>query len=274
MPAVKIVRQRMEQNGLFYLAAILIALAVKHHYSQAGAGDLGWILTPTANMVSLVTGDGFRFEAGAGYVCDTQRIIIAPACAGVNFMLMAFGMSVFAGVHHMKGRRHRFGWLMFSLAASYGLALLVNTLRIVISIHTYHADFSTGSLPWAWVHRLEGVVIYFFFLYLFYSMIRGIIKRYTKNEPGRGPAPNMENQDRNSAIRKALFAGLIPCAWYLSVTLAVPFLNGAPSKAGGRFYEHAAMVLGLCLTTWICIAAVTRCGRKVRLLFNRRSPET
>jgi exosortase K len=267
MPSVKNVRRIIQQNAVFYLAAILIALALKQHYSQAIAGDLDWILSPTAGLVSLITGDKFSFQAGTGYVCDTQRIIIAPACAGVNFMLMAFGMSVFTGTHHMESPRHRLLWLAGSLAASYGVTLMVNTLRIIVSIHTFHENIFSGGFMWQWVHRLEGIVIYFFFQYLFYSMIRGVIRQYVEKEPGRKTVSHMAGSNGTVDIRKSAFPCLIPCVWYIGVTLVIPFLNGAPAKTGGLFYNHAAMVLALCMITWACITAVALCGQGVRLLF-------
>ena len=113
MPSAENIRQRIQQNALFYLASILIALSLKQYYSQASAEALGWILKPIAGLVAYITGDEFSFKAGTGYICDTQRVIIAPACAGVNFMLMAFGMSVFTGIHHMKRHWYRFLWLVF-----------------------------------------------------------------------------------------------------------------------------------------------------------------
>jgi exosortase K len=257
----------LKQNALFYLAVILIALVLKQHYSQAGPGQLEWILKPTAGLVSMVSGHRFLFEAGTGYVCDARRVIIAPGCSGVNFMLMAFGMAAFTGLHHMRRRSHRFIWLMGSLAASYLLTLGVNTLRILVSIHTFHSDFSFRGLTWGEIHRMEGVVIYFFFQMLFYSMIRGVAKKYRLHMrgwksglPGRSSIPSI-------GIRKMAVAGLTPCAWYLAVTLVVPFLNNAPRTTGGRFYDHASVVLGLCLITWICIVVAKLCGQGVRLLF-------
>ncbi len=251
----------------FYLAAILIALGLKLHYSLARPEDLGWILSPTAGLVSMVSGEGFTFRAGTGYVSDAGRIIIAPGCAGVNFMLMVFGMAVFAGLHHMRSVRHRFAWLTGSLAASYALTLGVNALRILVSMVTFHANFSGDGLTWEWVHRLEGVVIYFFFQYLFYSMIREIIERYEPSKAVRKSGRHSAPSGGKVKILKTAATGLTPCAWYLAVTLVVPFLNGAAQKTGGRFYGHAAMVLSLCLMTWMCIAAVKLCGQGVRLLF-------
>jgi exosortase K len=281
---------KIKQNAIFYLAAILMALALKQYYSQARAEDLGWILKPTAGLVSLITGDEFSFKTGTGYVCGTQRIIIAPGCAGINFMLMAFGMSVFTGMHHMQRSCHRFLWLVCSLAAAYGLTMGVNTLRIIASIHTFHADFSSSGLAWGRVHRLEGVVIYFFFQYLFYSMIRRIIQKMDgprieiSDQPLGLDHPersfqSITHRDRpkwgvSEVARKTFFTGLTPIIWYLAVTLAVPFLNSAPKKTGDLFYDHATMVFSLCLITWICIVAVILCARGLRLLLKRRLPET
>lgn len=258
---------QIKKNALFCLAAILIALMLKQHYSQARPGDLQWILGPTACLVSLVSGERFMFEAGTGYVCDAGRVIIAPGCAGVNFMLMVFGMAAFTGLRHMRSGCHRIVWLAGGLTASYLWTLGVNLLRILLSVYTFQADIFAGGLTWARVHLLEGVVIYFFFQYLFYSMIQKIIMRYTLTEPGRKADRLPALSGRRIEVWKTAITGLTPCAWYLAVTLAVPFLNGAPQKTGGRFYDHAAMVLGLCLMTWICIAFAKLCGQGVHLIF-------
>lgn len=261
------IQKGVKQNAVFYLIAILLALVLKQHYSQASAEDLDWILKPIAGLVTLVSGDKFSFEPGTGYVCNARRVIIAPACAGVNFMLMAFGMAVFTGMHHMQRHSHRFIWLIYSLMMSYGLTLGVNTLRIIISIYTFHADIFDDGLTWGWIHRLEGVVIYLFFQYLFYSMIRKIIRRYTLKKPSLKPVFRVVRSKRGIEIRKAIVTGLVPCGWYLAVTLAIPFLNSAHRKIGDQFYDHAAMVLSLCLMTFICIVAATLCGQGARLLF-------
>jgi exosortase K len=257
----------LKRNALFYLAAILIALVLKQHYSQAGPGQLEWILKPTAGMVSVASGHLFTFEAGTGYVCGARRVIIAPGCAGINFMLMAFGMAAFAGLHHMQRCSHRFIWLMASLGVSYFLTLGVNALRILVSIHTFHSGFSFCGLGWESVHRMEGVVIYFFFLWIFYSMILGVTERYDLLWQGRKCGRLGKPSTPVIDIRKAVLAGLAPCAWYLAITLAVPFLNGAPRTVGGRFYEHAAVVLGLCLMTWICMVVAKLCWECIHLLF-------
>jgi exosortase K len=261
-------RCRIKRNAPFYLAAVLIALALKHHYSLSGPGDLKWILGPTAGLVSILSGEQFAFHANAGYVQEAGRVAIAPACAGVNFMLMAFGMASFTGLHVMDNHRHRCVWLLSSLAASYGMTIGVNTLRIMVSIHTLQTTTFASDMAWEQAHRLEGIVIYFFFQYLFYSMIRKIIEGYApaatdqKTEPSPGHPGRRRFELRNIAL-----TGMTPCAWYLGVTLVVPFLNGASRNTDGRFYDHAVMVLGICLATWMCIAFTKLCGQGVRQLF-------
>ncbi len=260
---------KMRQNVVFYVSAVLLALAVKYHYSRADPADLAWILKPTAGLVSLISGNAFEFAGGSGYVCPGRGVVIAPACAGVNFMLMAFGMAVFAGLPAMRGRRHGLAWICFSLAAAYCLTLGVNTLRILVSMQTLATGLSGTDSLWEQVHRLEGVGIYFFFQYLFYSMIIQITGQYAAAGPV-GLSRSAAAPVGRGVGRKILVRGLVPCAWYLAVTLGVPFLNRAAGKFGSRFFEHAAMVLGLCLTTWLCLAMIEWCGRGLSRILHRR----
>ncbi len=264
---MKNLRQTIRQNAIFYLVAVLLALAVKQHYSGARPEDLHWILKPTAGLVSLISGESFVYEAGAGYVCPARKVIIAPACAGVNFMLMAFGMAVFAGLHHMRGKWFCFAWLVFGLLAAYLLTLAVNALRITVSIHTFASGLFFGGVRWEQIHRMEGVVIYFFFQYLFYSMIQKGFQRCATNKTGGKPANCPVLAGGRFHLRETVAKGMMPCCWYLSVTLAVPFFNGAAGRYGNLFYEHAVMVLDLCLITWLGIVVVELCGQGIRLFF-------
>ncbi len=262
-------QQSIRRDAVFYPVAVLMALAVKQHFSQARPEDLIWILKPTAGLVSLLNGDVFIFEAGAGYACHVRNVIIAPACAGVNFMLMAFGMAVFSGMRHMRGWRHGAAWLLSCLLASYLLTLVVNALRIMVSIYTYNSGAFVDGMMWERIHRLEGIVIYFFFQYLFYSMIQKIVRRYSAGQVGRITKNPVMPGGGTMRLRKILAKGMMPCAWYLGVTLAVPFFNRAAARYGSLFFEHAAMVLSLCLMTWTGIAVVELCGQGIRLLFYR-----
>jgi len=76
--------------------ALLIAWGLKRHYADARADDLGWILSPTARLVGLVTGTEFAVSPGEGYVSHERLFLIEKSCAGINFMIAAFGLVVIA----------------------------------------------------------------------------------------------------------------------------------------------------------------------------------
>jgi hypothetical protein len=51
----------------------------------------------------------------------------------------------------------------------------------------------------------------------------------------------------------------VPLAWYLAITLAVPFLNGG--YANEEFYEHAAAVLAVVAAVTAVVGACRVFGR-------------
>ncbi len=86
------------RNSIFYILALLIAWGLKYHYSRSGSDELAWVLAPTAGLVELISGIQFENEAHTGFVSQGSRIIIAPACAGINFLIIAFCMATFSGL--------------------------------------------------------------------------------------------------------------------------------------------------------------------------------
>src|SRR4051812_7216649 len=142
-------------------AALLIAWALKRHYSHAGADDLLWILTPTARAVGVVSGVTFTRQPGEGYFSREHLFLIEKSCAGVNFMIAAFVTLVFALFHHVRSRRAAFGVLGTSLMAGYVAAVLVNTVRITIAIWLAAHPAMLSTFAADDVHRVEGILVYF-----------------------------------------------------------------------------------------------------------------
>jgi exosortase K len=84
---------------------LLVALAMwgmKRYYAEAPVDELQWILGPTATLVTALTSVPFEWEPGQGYLSRERFFLIAKACAGINFMIAAFGM-----VAAVRGRRVR-----------------------------------------------------------------------------------------------------------------------------------------------------------------------
>jgi exosortase K len=150
------------QSGIFYILVLFIAFGLKYHYSQAGSVDLVWILEPTARLVEHISGIEFESEVDTGFISREYRIIIAPSCAGINFLIIVFCMAMFSGIHVIRHSGSKLLWLIASLVCAYILTVAVNTLRIIASIYAYNADIYFGWITPARIHRLEGVVIYFF----------------------------------------------------------------------------------------------------------------
>ena len=141
--------------------AVLMAWGVKRHYSGAAVDDLTWILRPTKGLVSVVTGERFTWQPGEGYASSSRLFVIEKSCAGINFMIAAFGMLVIAFSHRARPGVAAFSVLVGSLLAGYSAAVVVNAVRIAIAMWLAAHPGSLHALTPADVHRLEGIIVYF-----------------------------------------------------------------------------------------------------------------
>ena len=253
------------QNGIFYILALVIALGLKHHYSLAGSDDLVWILRPIAGLVEHISGIQFESEANTGFISRGYGIIIAPSCAGINFLIMAFCMAVFSSIHVIKHCGSKLLWLAASLVCAYLLAVAVNTLRIIAAIYSYNADIYFGWFTPARVHRLEGIVIYFFFLCLFYMIIIKMVHRIRQGAGGKKVSAARYDCPKIDYLKWAC-TGLTPLFWYGLVTLGVPLFTGAFQENMNRFKEHSGMVI----STSVIVLAIIFLVQLVRQRIVRR----
>ena len=157
-------------------AALLIAWALKQHYSQARADDLLWVLTPTAQLVGAITGSPFTLQPGEGYLSRERLFLIEKSCAGVNFILAAYGMLVFTLFHRVRTVVSAGGVLGVSLLAGYLAGVMVNAVRIAMAMwlaaHPVALAMSSAAL-----HRLEGILVYFGGLMLLYETVQRLDRR-------------------------------------------------------------------------------------------------
>jgi exosortase K len=141
-------------------AALLVAWALKRHYSDARADDLLWVLTPTAKLVGAMTSSPFTLQPGEGYLSRERLFLIEKSCAGVNFMLAAFGMLVCTLFHRVRTVVSAGSVLGVSLLVGYTAAVVINAVRIAMALwlaaHPVALPISGAAL-----HRLEGILVYF-----------------------------------------------------------------------------------------------------------------
>ena len=210
---------------------MLVAYGLKLSYSRAAAEDLAWILGPTARAVGWLRGETLALSPGAGWMAPDGSYVIAPACAGVNFMILVLTVAVIGFAHRLRSPGQRLSWWIGSLLGAYILTIAVNTLRILAAVELY----KVGPVTWLTreqEHRLLGTVLYLGVLW----GIFGFLDKLT----GQG-----------TPSRLAL---LVPGA-YLGMTVVVPLVNG---HTGGRYAEHAMMVSGAVLAGMILAAVLWR----------------
>jgi exosortase K len=166
------------------LGVVAIAMwGIKRHYAMAEVEDLTWILKPVAALAGFLSGARFEWEAGSGYLSREHLLVIAKPCAGVNFMLAAFGM-----VSVLLSRRVA-TWcaggrvLVESLVVAYFVAVFANAARIVVALWIATHPFATGLFSAARIHRLEGVLLYFGVL----TALHALIGRLANAERGSAP---------------------------------------------------------------------------------------
>jgi len=152
-------------------AAALIAWSLKQHYADARPDDLLWILGPTAWLVAATSGATFAFQPGEGYLSREHLFLIAKSCAGINFMIAAFGMLMFTLAHRVASGRTAAQVLAVSLLASYAAAVVVNVVRVDIAMWLAAHPVAVATLSAADVHRLEGITVYFGGLVLLHEAV-------------------------------------------------------------------------------------------------------
>lgn len=210
---------------------------LKRHYSSATAQDLVWILTPVAAIVDIFDELAYGWKTGIGWVRADEFIIIAPACAGVNFLIMLFGLNTLAFLHRLKALGRCLLWLPAVLLAAYGLTICVNSLRIMISIFFYD-----HHVQWHWftqerLHRIIGVTIYFPVLGLSYLLADRIMTRL--------------NLSSCIGWLACVRWPLQPLLGYLAGTVLVPFCYAAYRGNPHLSAEHCITVVGVSSILWL-----------------------
>ncbi len=216
------------------LVTLLTMLALKRHYSQASADQLDWILAPTAKLLAWFTPAHPAYESGVGYADFALGIIIAPACAGVNFMIMAFGLGALCGVVKIRSISRMGIWLGISMAVAYGATIIINTLRIYVSMVLYNADIYGVWVTIERVHRLAGIGLYFSALWMLFIVFQYILRFGTL-----------------SIGAKAMGLPVwLPLCWYLAGAAGVPLANLLFQQGAPLLLEHLLTVSIIAPIVW------------------------
>ena len=162
----------MKPRLCFAAVIALVVWGMKRHYADARAEDLWWILSPTARLVGAITGVRFEFQPGEGFLSHERLFLIEKSCAGINFMIAAFGMSAWVLCHRVRSGLSGSCVLALSLLASYSAAVPVNAARITVAMWLAAHSLTRSGLGAGQIHRLEGITVYFGGLVLLYELLQ------------------------------------------------------------------------------------------------------
>src|SRR5205823_4935398 len=109
-----------------------------------------------------------------------RRFLIAPACAGVNFLITAFLM--LAAGKLLRDRSQGRIWRFIPAAAliAYLATLVANAVRIVVALWLGRQPEISG-LNHNGLHRVEGISVYFGFLLLLFVVSEKMSAGKTSN---------------------------------------------------------------------------------------------
>lgn len=214
--------------------ALILVYWLKLFYSSASCSQLAWILRPLSILVGFIRGVDFELEQGCGYVSNDGMIIIAKSCSGCNFLIISFCLLVICFLCRANtGRRVPVLAIIPGAAiAAYLMTLVANTFRIVLSVEFYAGAYQLGWLTPERIHCIGGIIIYFTFLCISFTLLNYALGWRDRDEP-RG------RRDCASPY------WLVPLFCYTMLTIVVPLLNGAYRTGGEHFPEYAVFVISI-----------------------------
>jgi exosortase K len=218
-----------------YAAGGAVAYGLKAFFSGANADDLRWVLAPTCWLAGGITGTAFTDEAGAGFISHADHIVVGPACAGLNFLIVCFAALFFSFARRLRRPWERVAWLLASLALAYTATIATNALRVALAVHLFQLNIYGELLTPVRLHRLMGTVLYCASLVALHRLVEN---RFAA-QPSYG--------DSFLARRHRAPLRLSPFIWYVGVAIVIPLGRRSPRGLDGRFAEHAATVVGTVL---------------------------
>ncbi len=236
----------------FYLIGGILVLGLKIIFGNAGSERLLWILHPLALWTEMLSGVLFTYEPGVGYVNHSLRFIIAPSCAGINFLMISCLMLIYSFVHRMNTRIKGLYWTAGSILVSYVFTIFVNGIRIVLSIYLPLFLKKTGWVPLCLtpgqLHTMIGTAVYFLSLLVLYQI-----------------GDNSSGRIAGIQRKQTLFKITFPVFWYLFPVLGLPLLSRMAYKDYENFFGYELPVLLVCGAILLPICLILLSTRFFRL---------
>jgi exosortase K len=152
-------------DAAIFGSALLLAGALKHYAGNAHADQLSFLLRPTVCLVELLTGTRFEDEGAAGYLDRDHGYVIIAACAGVNFLVVAFA-SLLAHAPRLRRAWQKVVLLLAAAGGAYALTIVANATRLILALALHNHRAAWGWFTPARLHETVGAAIYLIVLLL------------------------------------------------------------------------------------------------------------
>lgn len=259
--------QALKKQGPLYFAGLALLAVAKYYYSKAGSHDLLWLLSPTARLVTALSGIVFTYIPRTGYVSHAYQFIIAGSCSGFQFMTIASAMLFFSFLPRMETRTKGAVWLGAAVMLSYIYTVFINSWRILVSVRLplylrkrgFFYAFGTWLTPER-LHTVIGIFIYFSSLLVLYAAAEALFRRAGNGRQMQDAAFQVKTVP--AALQKRR-SWAIPFFWYFAVVLGIPFLNQAWRRDLQAFAGYVLLMLLVCLPILLLFILAGRilCGK-------------
>ena len=251
----------MKKNALqkywpLYLLTTGIAFMLRCFSKITDSDVILWMLTPTVRWVSILSGISFEYLPHRGYVSYFYRFLVAPSCAGIRFMMIAFLMQSFSFLYRIEKRRNGYLWFGFCVVFSYIATIFVNGIRIIASIYLplllERPGMADGFMTSDRQHTLIGTGVYFSSLCFLYLLSAFICKKWfqdTAKPASRAAVPACDFRPRRM---------FVPAFWYLLTVIGLPFCKRILTKDWEGFWPYAMLVIFTCLPVCALLYAADR----------------
>ena len=262
-------KETKNKTSLFpCLTALLLIVCVKYWRRFAGSNELDWLLAPTARWVEILSGLSFEKIPHLAYLNHSVRLIIAPSCSGIQFMLIAFAVLSFPFLPRIKNRKREMAWLALSLPVAYLYAIGVNGIRIVLSVCLppmvpsllRPLPHSAAILTWLTakrLHTLIGATVSLIFLFLLYRIAGLLFNRIFSHRTGQAFSASHAHP---YTAKRFVWQYLPPLLCYFSIVLGIPLFGRIRKSEWDGFADFALLTAAACLAALLpfCLTAFLR----------------
>lgn len=217
----------------WWTLVLSMAWLLKYHYSVAAPIELQWILRPLAWLTEAASGLPFSIDDSGEWVNKEYDIVIAKSCAGVNFMILSFIICAWRLYPHRPPQYpvvYYIGLVFLCLSGAWFTNVMVNTLRIIISIHLYLHEIEFPGLTAGQSHRLTGIIIFL---------------------------PALWFQLRIASTMDTMRAGMIAILLYIGIAAGVPLITGNYQANSQLYMEQLWFIVVTTVIFYLLLLLVT-----------------